>query len=512
MKKMSKTLTLILSVLTLLCVWTVSANAAALVPNMPTALEAESYGADEVDLYWNDALLADGYRVFIRENNKWKVVADTEDTEFTVEGLVASTKYTFAVRSYRVVSGGYTWSTKYSTVSACTDELDDEDWSILYATAGTTSIELKWTKVYGVSGYRIFRYENKKWIKVKDVNASTLNYTVTGLKGLTQYTYAVRPYAKTGLYGVKWAALSNTAKATTKNPKQVQLKGTSNSNSVTLSWDKVEGATGYRVYIRQNGAWKALKTLGGTSYTVSSLKSDTYYYFCAKAYQKVNGQVTWFPLSTSFKYATEPDSANLKAYRVEKYEKLLSGNYLMEITNEFDDYYGVQGKIIAVRNGYQFFKYTDDYSSFQMSFIYNARTDKYYYVFDSYKLYYSESASADGDYDYDDEDYYFGDTDFVLLENRGKISVSVVDFEGQKVICESYKDTDDCLYKYYFKEDTLIAYDIDYSEYFGEEPDDTNVDRYYVTKFTTSVPSSYFAIPQGYKLITEDELLEIGMP
>ena len=78
-------------------------------------------------------------------------------------------------------------------------------------------------------------------------------------------------------------------------PSTVELSATSTKNSVTLTWDDLPEATGYRVY-RYNTStkkYKALKTTWDTTYTDSSLKAGTRYYYVVKSYTKVKGEYYW---------------------------------------------------------------------------------------------------------------------------------------------------------------------------------------------------------------------------
>ncbi len=84
------------------------------------------------------------------------------------------------------------------------------------------------------------------------------------------------------------------------------LTATVNGNEVVLSWDALEGATGYRVYIYDKEQYKNIKLAsfkGKTTYTVSGLEVGETYFFRIKPYNKTaDGKVTWsksFPVSVT---------------------------------------------------------------------------------------------------------------------------------------------------------------------------------------------------------------------
>ena len=69
------------------------------------------------------------------------------------------------------------------------------------------------------------------------------------------------------------------------------VKITAASKKATLKWNKVTGATGYVVYMKNSdGSYKKLGSTKSTSYTKKSLKSGKKYYFRVRAYKTVEGK------------------------------------------------------------------------------------------------------------------------------------------------------------------------------------------------------------------------------
>ena len=160
------------------------------------------------------------------------------------------------------------------------------------AKADTTSVKLTWAKAGGATGYRIYRYDtkSKKWVKVKSSTKET-SYTVKDLKAGTAYTFAVKPYYKKG-DTVIWGKYTQFETATA--PATPKLAYKNGAKSVTLSWDKVSGATGYVIYYstEKKGEYKKVVATKGTSYTVNNLTAGKTVYFKIRAYKKTaNGNV-----------------------------------------------------------------------------------------------------------------------------------------------------------------------------------------------------------------------------
>ena len=97
--------------------------------------------------------------------------------------------------------------------------------------------------------------------------------------------------------------------------KTSKVTATQSTDSIKLSWKKVSGATGYRVYQynSKTGKYEKIKTLTGTSYTVKKLKAGTSYKFAVKAYTKADGETLWANSSVTFKTATKPATPTVKA-------------------------------------------------------------------------------------------------------------------------------------------------------------------------------------------------------
>ncbi len=86
------------------------------------------------------------------------------------------------------------------------------------------------------------------------------------------------------------------------------------TDKITLSWEKVKGAKGYRVYSydTKKKTYKSLKTLTGTSYTISKLEAGTDYAFSVRAYGKADGETIWGSHSV-VKTATVPATVKISS-------------------------------------------------------------------------------------------------------------------------------------------------------------------------------------------------------
>lgn len=162
--------------------------------------------------------------------------------------------------------------------------------SRLQAASDTKSIKLSWKKVKNADGYIVYQYSNSKWNRKAAVSAGKTSYNVTGLQPGSNYRFAVRAYMTKD----KKQTLSSsyTSLYTATRPASVNFKVTAGKNRATLKWNKVTGATGYKVYYKTSSkaSWKLLKTTKGTNFTKKGLRSRKTYTFTVKAYKTYKGK------------------------------------------------------------------------------------------------------------------------------------------------------------------------------------------------------------------------------
>ncbi len=184
----------------------------------------------------------------------------------------------------------------------------------LKATVGNAfdPVKLSWGKAADdVTGYRVYRYDEtqKKYVNIKQT--SSRSYTDTDVQSGKSYQYKVRCYwtiGGTNYYG----AYSSVVKATVPPAQVTGVKLQKRSSLyLTLGWDKISGASGYRVYKYNSSkkTYESVVTLSGgsvTSYKVTGLKDATEYKFKVKAYKKVNGETVWGSASSEYKTCTTP--------------------------------------------------------------------------------------------------------------------------------------------------------------------------------------------------------------
>ncbi len=241
-----------------------------------------------VKLTWNATPQATGYRIFYwsNEKNNWVLLKDQSGTSYTHSGLPSGTTYKYAVKAYKKVSGTK-YSGTYPTLSAAT--LPAKLTGLKVSKATDNTLTLKWNAVSGADAYQVFRWDAAKngWKQIG--NVTELTFTDKNLAAGTEYKYAVRGYKRVD--GVLYRGAYPSLTVATAPAKVTGLKTSSTDKAVTLTWDTMNGATGYRIFYwsSEKNNWVLLKDQSGTSYTHGNLPSGTEYKYAVKAYKKVSG-------------------------------------------------------------------------------------------------------------------------------------------------------------------------------------------------------------------------------
>lgn len=206
--------------------------------------------------------------------------------------------------------------------------------------------------IYKVETYKVvtskYNYDGKEktpGVYVDDVMGTTLK------EGTDYQVEYEKDRIKPGKYNVKITLMGDyegeeTIKFSILPGKTSKISASQGTDYVKLSWSKVTGATGYRVYQynSKTGKYEALKTLTSTSYTVKKLKAGTSYKFAVKAYTKDDGETIWASASKSFKTATKPATPTVKATAgtgkaTISWNKVTGATgYVIYMQDEFGDY------------------------------------------------------------------------------------------------------------------------------------------------------------------------------
>lgn len=261
----------------------------------------------KVRLRWDPVPGAESYNVYAGDELVETVAADAELTkQFT--GLTPATTYNFKVEAVDEVYG----ASEAKAASALTNPAKVTGVKVDSVTA--SSATLSWNAVPGATGYVVERYSSSKKAYVTAGKTAGTSYTVKGLYSYTSYYFRVKAYI-TADNGTVYSLSADKVSARTKLGQVTGLKASSKTSaSVSLTWDKVRNAKGYRVEQYTGGKWVKLANVTANTYNVTGLKASTRYAFRVRAYysSKVYGAYS----SNLWVYTNLPKVTGLKVSTV----------------------------------------------------------------------------------------------------------------------------------------------------------------------------------------------------
>ncbi|MCI8488875.1 MAG: fibronectin type III domain-containing protein [Lachnospiraceae bacterium] len=202
------------------------------------------------------------------------------------------------------LKAGQTDENRYSAPVSATYKVPKAEMSVIGTVVTASSIRLEPAAINGnVTGFEYQRKNGKKWTSIAKQSS---DYTDSGLKADTKYTYRVRGYSfneitKKTTY-TDWKQVSAYTWGAALNLKASAASAT----SVKLTWSKVSKAQGYEIYrydmpssgyTLEKGEWKeyfdkatlvkTIKKAKTKSYTDKKLTKGSSYGYLVRAYRTV---------------------------------------------------------------------------------------------------------------------------------------------------------------------------------------------------------------------------------
>ena len=139
-------------------------------------------------------------------------------------------------------------------------------------------VKLTWNKVNGAAKYRVYYKGRKGWTRMVDTTSTS--YIDKDVSSGKNYTYTVRCLNKSKN---KFTSGYNSTGKSIKYVSAPKISKTEATyNSVTLTWDKVNGAEKYRVYRKGEKGWSRLFDTTSTTFTDTNLYAETAYTYTVR--------------------------------------------------------------------------------------------------------------------------------------------------------------------------------------------------------------------------------------
>jgi len=465
-------------------------------PEAPAGISIDaSYIAEGgyVELLWDEVADVDGYNFYIKKKGKWvlKETFDSADSNlYLLYGLLYNSKYEIGLKSYITVDG-----VNYESEEMCTGEIVTPTILPVASLNGTSrivknEIKLSWEGFDGISGYRLYIRKDGKWVKLKDIyGKDNREYVYKDIVDCNYYTFAIKTFVK-GTEGTKFSSLSKICRFYYEDPARVKgIRSSVTASSITLSWDKVEGARGYRIFMYKDGKWKALKTTTALSYTVTGLEASRKYTFRVRAYEKVKGETVWFPYSKNFSSTTAAKAVD--AYRVKNLQKDFNdGSWYVKIKDMDDGYGGKVTMTLAGKGKDLFLRYDYGYG-LVIKYLYQSSKSRLYIISDIDKEYIIVPKDEAEDY----IEMIQAMAEVFKPTHLNKVSAYTTVYNGKSAVKEYYNDSTYGIIRcYFFVNDKLAGMSVKYKNGVYE--------KFSSMSFTDTPSSSLFKVPSGYKKVS----------
>ena len=269
---MKKSISFILAIIMIFSVVSVTAFAV----GVPTPQATASNDVGGIKVYWNTVDGAVKYNVYRRigGSSSWVLAGTTTGTKIVDKNVKNGNYYVYSIRAYDEnnnysdYNSALTYTVKCVSTPKLTSLVND-----------TNGLKLTWSAVSGAT-YRVYRRGagSSSWLYLGTTSSTT--YTDSKATSGAYWRYTVRAVSSgyysgfdtNGLYTMRLA-----------NP--YSIKTDNYYDGVKVSWAKINGATGYRVYRRSAGqtSWSYLGATTGNSFEDSKVSYGQYYRYTVRA-------------------------------------------------------------------------------------------------------------------------------------------------------------------------------------------------------------------------------------
>lgn len=253
----------------------------------PSGIRQTAASVNSISLQWNKVANATRYRISLKRYNSsdsFRTLGEVSSPSAKISKLSAGTAYTVKIeaRNSKETSSSY--------VINCTTLYARANIKSSYATNKGYTFNTQAPKLAGsISGYKVV-YKNLRTNATRTKYYSGYSFTIPTVKN-TFYLVKIYPYL----------VLNNQRFIHTSKPTSQYIamevtpkKAGNTKDSMTVTWDKVTGATSYSVYVKYPGSdsYRKVITTQNNIYKLTNMKLNTNYYMKIVATKKA-GKKLW---------------------------------------------------------------------------------------------------------------------------------------------------------------------------------------------------------------------------
>ncbi|MDR0720331.1 MAG: fibronectin type III domain-containing protein, partial [Treponema sp.] len=260
----------------------------------PETVSARSLANGHISLAWDKVGTETGYGIYRSGSatGTYARIGTADGVSYTDAAVTIGATYYYRISSVKQ----NVESDKSTTVVSARAEISSlASPGGLSVTGRTeTSISLSWQPAPDATGYKVYRGLSSNTVTDYVTETASTSYTVTGLTENTSYYFAVSAVNENGESLPSTAVQGTTPETALAAPAGLTVTAQTQT-SLTLSWQAVSGAEGYRVSrsASSGGSFNPIQTTASTSYTDNAgLTAGATYYYRVTAYK---GQVESSP-------------------------------------------------------------------------------------------------------------------------------------------------------------------------------------------------------------------------
>lgn len=266
---------------------------------------AQTATSASISLIWDNMNNA-SYKVYYKPVSEgvYTLSGSTSLNAYTIEGLAASERYDIYIQAYCLDEGNTGEASDVLSLYTCPAAVS----GFKIVTEESHRIDLSWDENPTGSSYYLYRSINDLPYELYTITTGT-SISETGLEAGTVYSYIISSYLDTTNLLSQY---SETLRAVTTPYVTTGFALSANTaESIHLSWNLNNTATGYIIYRRQgSGDFEYLTSTTETSYTDTGLESGKNYRYKIMTYADTEEHTSGF--SNVEKTSTLPAQVNLK--------------------------------------------------------------------------------------------------------------------------------------------------------------------------------------------------------
>ncbi len=245
----------------------------------PVIRIGNSSSSGKITVSWDAIPGAKEYKVYraTSKTGSFKLMKTVPGTTYTNTSAAAGKTYYYKVRAIHSNSAA---NSAYSSVKYRTCDLPQPSIS-LKSIASSGKIQVSWKAIEGAVSYKVYRATSKNGTYKLMKTTSGTSYTNTSVNPGTTYYYKVKAIHEKEAASSAYSSYKYRTCDLPRPDVEIHLK----NGNPRLTWDKIDGAVEYKVYraTSKNGSYKLMSTRTSASYTNTSAKAGTTYYYKVKA-------------------------------------------------------------------------------------------------------------------------------------------------------------------------------------------------------------------------------------